>query len=233
MSWSSATGWNGRGWSRAAATPPASASFVAATDYAFTGSSGTKAWPTGTAAGDLVIVQIYEFSGTASTVTSAGGAWTALVPMQSWDPGGGANNNIGYFYRVVNSTDVAGSITFSGESFGGAGIYTFRGVTGASLAGTITTDVVPAYANNAASMTVKGFTPSGATLGAVVVHMTRNITTVSPNITGWTRDAADQATWTFGLMDMLDRFSGYAGGDVTLNLSADGNPHVACMFQLT
>ena len=208
------------GINHGAASGGSSAAFVSA--KVINDATTSTTWPA-SATGNLVIVDLYSNGSACGPPSSAGGSWTQLLVSTDWGQGGGDFTSI--YYRVVNSTDTGSNLSFSGTcSFSGAGIYVYSGVTTAVLQSTAT-------AAPSATLTLTGFTATGSTKGAVVLHIDRTHSVSGVSISGWTGDSVEDLTWTFGAFSAFHNFS-YSSGNVTITNGTPASQGFGALIEL-
>lgn len=230
MSWSSSSGWNGKGWGRAASgvTP---ATFVAAASGYVTSSGGNFSLAAG-AAGNLAILAFWEGFAPPGTVVSPGNAsvaWT-LLDRTTFN-----TRSVSLWARVLNAADIASGVTIGngnnpastiGISFySGATIATFKGTASAATSSTSSATLAPA-----------SFSPSGSSKGVVLVSIDE-ADSASPSIVataGGTTMTARVARhdWTANQYQS-DLLSGYAGGAFSVTYQGAATNKVVWQVELT
>lgn len=162
-------------------------------DAAVSGGSGTIVWPTGTAAGDQVIILLI---GNGTPSISGTSTWVADWTNQS--DGSATNNTSAYHTASLSSTDVSSPPTFTGIDYGSYCAVVYSGGSGVNFGNSV-------FAYEGFSTVVPGFTKSGTSsvvVGIVAARDSNDSTYVPPS--GWTERFNCNTVLTYFTLEVAD-----------------------------
>lgn len=180
---------------RAAAAP--SVTIVGTISASNPGSPWTPTWPPGTAAGDLAEIVFIDWSGSEPSPPSG---WTA--ESHTWTD---FSYDIVMFSKVLTSGEVSSPPSISG-------IDTQSVVDGVVVRGATSAVVRESQNGSGSTLTFDGFSPAGATKGALCFVYDRDPGATPAEPAGWTEQTAPHSSTLFAgaSASKLD----YAGGSV-------------------
>lgn len=230
MPWSNSSGWNGRGWNKAAAA--ASTSFVGSSTATTTTTSETLNFSVSGSApqvGDLAIIFENQPTTAGFTTSLASGAMTSCGALGTW---AGFGWRAFAFYRVLQSGDFSGTTvsvtTANADTGSGVLLLLYRGPTVATAKSTLV-----ASADPDSTLVFPGFAPSGSSKGVVIPTCDHDggTPTYTPPAPFSTRMTS--AFIGLGQFAVFDALTGYTNSTTTLAGFITGQRQAGVPLELT